>query len=429
MTQEGKDTTTCCERFVEGPTKYRDVISTDAVAHVWRLLRYHLDTKYTEQRIREVHCIPPKEENTNIKKQAKQIGFCLRQAQEYFETSTRSSMLTRPLMIYYGAVSLCQAVILLKGDGTQSLDARRKNRSARHHGLETSFEEGQIKSKERRLDEVLNAIGCRIYEIHGKPVGNFPELYKSLSPDAYSLEADISEKGLSQVIRGVEVCRVSDHPSVTCLRGTRFSMAELMQTLPDMRTALFELGIPSLARPVQTKTLLSYAKYPEGTRVRTAVREEYDYFVQLSEESETDKLQLQLKHCVPELKKEDTYISVHEHKGVTVHLRGCHGFYEDEPKQTVLPDLLEDLHGSKCILLLAGLGVPEIATYVMCLYCLGMLCRYFPDLWVELMDGNKHMAELCDIFLTAAYLKFPRLILTQMTNTIYHFHSSGQGRS
>jgi YaaC-like protein len=74
-------------------------------------------------KISEMHKVPKGEHEANLKKQGKQIGYCLRQGEEYFQASEGVDLATRPLLLYYGCVSLSQ----VKKDGTFSLDANRRS--------------------------------------------------------------------------------------------------------------------------------------------------------------------------------------------------------------------------------------------------------------------------------------------------------------
>jgi YaaC-like Protein len=56
-------------------------------------------------------------------------------------------------------------------------------------------------------------------------------------------------------------------------------------------------------------------------------------------------------------------------------------------------------------------------------YCLGMLSRYFPDVWMTVKDSRVEIAEVTNTLLGVIYRKFPNLILDQMTGIKHHIHS------
>src|SRR6476620_6384134 len=113
----------------------RNIASNNPGAEVWKYLRLFLNPERTAKRIREIHKIEHGKHVKNIEKQAIQIAHCIRQAEEYFTASSDVGLATRPLLLYYGAVALSRALILLKKDGTYSLDGMRKAKKHRHHGL------------------------------------------------------------------------------------------------------------------------------------------------------------------------------------------------------------------------------------------------------------------------------------------------------
>src|SRR5258706_1883099 len=120
----------------------RDVTSENPVRQVWKFLRYFQDDQSVSETIRRIHNVPQGEHVGNVEKQAREVGYCIRQAEEYFQASLEVGLPTRPLLLYYGAASLSSALILLKKDGTYSFGARRQekyeDRKHNHHGLDVS---------------------------------------------------------------------------------------------------------------------------------------------------------------------------------------------------------------------------------------------------------------------------------------------------
>ena len=114
----------------------KNITSENPIEQVWKLLRFFLDISFVSKTIRRIHAIPEGKFNSDVKKQARQIGYCIRQAEEYFHASSKVGLPTRPTLLYYGAVSLSRALILLRQDGTHSFDALRKSGKHSHHGLD-----------------------------------------------------------------------------------------------------------------------------------------------------------------------------------------------------------------------------------------------------------------------------------------------------
>src|SRR5262245_53180305 len=108
------------------------IISDNPVQQLWKMLRLYLDVAWVADEIRRLHRIEQGKHEKYILKQATQIGYCIRQAEEYWRASAQVSLATRPLLLYYGAVSLSQALYLLKLDGEASFDRRRETNKHHH---------------------------------------------------------------------------------------------------------------------------------------------------------------------------------------------------------------------------------------------------------------------------------------------------------
>ena len=114
-------------------TDIEEVSSHDALKATWDSITAFQNVTHTAACIRTLHRIP-NGHSKNIEKQASQIRFCLIQADEYFRAARSVTMATRPLLIYYGILSLALSEILIKQDGMSSLDAARGQHA--HHGLD-----------------------------------------------------------------------------------------------------------------------------------------------------------------------------------------------------------------------------------------------------------------------------------------------------
>src|SRR5581483_12148107 len=99
--------------MIEG---FKEVTTEDPVRQTWRFLRFFLDVPYVSKLLNQIHNVPEGKFKADIHKQATQIGYCIRQAEEYFRASLQVSLATRPTLLYYGAMSLSQALFLLRKD-------------------------------------------------------------------------------------------------------------------------------------------------------------------------------------------------------------------------------------------------------------------------------------------------------------------------
>jgi YaaC-like Protein len=108
----------------------------------WTGLRQFHNIGITASAHARLHRLSPND--SNVKKQASQIRDCLAQAKEYYDASEVVTLATQPVMMYYCALSLATAEILMKNDEDLSLDRARYNHN--HHGLnfKTSLNKGNI---------------------------------------------------------------------------------------------------------------------------------------------------------------------------------------------------------------------------------------------------------------------------------------------
>ena len=105
----------------------------DVTAFAWNNLRRFLNVEFVAQRIIALHSLP-QQQHENARKQARQIRYCLMQAREYADAAAAVSSVTKPVLLYYSTMCLALAELLLKGNGTVSLDFARAQHA--HHGLE-----------------------------------------------------------------------------------------------------------------------------------------------------------------------------------------------------------------------------------------------------------------------------------------------------
>ena len=122
----------------------------------------------------------PSHQRQNAKKQAEQIRFCLVQAREYFESAEMTSSATKPVLLYYGIMSLALAEILIKQDGNSSLDKMRMQNA--HHGLEMKAI-GRFTSEAKLKDSASRLLSKPAIKINQDRFGTF-ELWHATAREA-----------------------------------------------------------------------------------------------------------------------------------------------------------------------------------------------------------------------------------------------------
>jgi hypothetical protein len=132
-----------------------DIGATDCFRYAWSGLRRFKNVEFTTKKIMQYQGVPTSQRH-NVEKQARQIRYCINQAEEYFEAGRVVSLATRPLLYYYGLMSLALAEILIKQDGNASLDRARGQHA--HHGLDLRTDADP--SRLFRLHESAAALRC-----------------------------------------------------------------------------------------------------------------------------------------------------------------------------------------------------------------------------------------------------------------------------
>jgi YaaC-like Protein len=394
-------------------TKVRRIRAVSATAEVWKYLRFFLSTEKTTAQIRATHKIPLGEQDGNLQKQARQIAYSIRQAEQYFRASSLVDLTTRPLLIYYGAVALSQALILIKNDGTFSLDSLRKERKHRHHGLELHANV-ESASKATSFCQFWETVTCSVHrKASGDFWGHFPLLYKSLDPDVFSCVIQIQDLGQTSHLTREIVMTSADLRPLDSVAAEAINAYELLKTLPDVHATMIELGQISGLRPGNiNRNVVTYYKPMSAENSNKEIDRVVDtshFFVDSIGREEQNELFTFYQTKNPLITKQsdyerNLYLTLEKvMPSGTPHSLGYH------------PDIVEDVFGKKFYILEPEKYVPETAAFAVLLFALGMISRYYPDVWVKNIDANIEMAEVTNAFLNIAFRKFPNLILDQMT--------------
>jgi hypothetical protein len=217
-----------CEGFLE----------TDHAAFAWSGLRHFRNPDLVERRIRQLHEVPAKQ-SSNVKKQARQLRYCLVQAEEYRTAARAVGLPTRPNLYYYSAMSLALAEILLTHDGAYSLDRAREQH--KHHGLSLAVD--GLPNPTESLAEAATKLRAVPHISGGVRYGTF-ELYHQTCRETPAVGVVTRSHAEGQT-KGIEVIwGVADKP-LPPLPLAGISLFQCMQHLPGMQSYLTRLGIPS----------------------------------------------------------------------------------------------------------------------------------------------------------------------------------------
>jgi len=397
---------------------FKDITSENPIGQIWKSLRFFLDIPSVSEEIRRIHKPPKGKFDSDVKKQAKQIGYSIRQAEEYFQASSQVGIATRPTLLYYGAVSLSRALVLLRQDGSHSFDALRKRGKHNHHGLDIDKGSAANIHPDDGPGAFFNSLQCRLHLEEDTPWGHFALFYRSLVPCAYHIHTEIHDHGKATFLTSNVSYPCADLLPLDSLISTRFNALTLMKMLPDVYFALIELGIqPDLCRgSLKLKTERYYKKDEQGQEQLDKMKENHDFFIDSVSPA-------QKAHLLTFYQQHNPLINLEADLGANIYLKLTREFpLPDEVGTGYYPDLVDDINGRKFYILTPETYLPEPATHLVLLFCLGMLSRYYPDIWMRAIDENVQIAELTDSLLNIVYRKFPNRILDQMTRTKHYIH-------
>lgn len=394
----------------------RKIKTFNPVSQNWKYLRGFLDESTTVKQIKHIQNITDDKLDKNIRKQAKQISYCIKQAEEYFQAASNISSATKPLLLYYGSVSLSQALVLLTNDGTYSFDYLREKSTEKHHGLELKNFKLPKNIENKGINELLSLISCNIYTRSKTPIGFFKNFYKSLVPTSISIPHKTTHHGknMHQAHSGAQPC--ADVQPIDEIKDTTFNCYNLSSCLSDCYTTLKELGErPKICRgSIKTDNAIYYKKI-NGKEEPDKLIETFTAIIDDINQNEKEKLLsfLNSKKCPL---KETTSLSnsmILKHVVQTKNGEDRKPFYH--------PDMVDDLNGDIYYIIDPTLYIHESASLFIILYCLGMLSRYYPDIWMKMINENVIFYEFIDSLMQIAEKKFPNLILDQMTRVKHQY--------
>lgn len=355
----------------------------------WRRLMEFANIELAMDAIENIHGPATKTNKANYEKQAAQARSSLLQAKEYFEAAKVSSLFTQPNHLYYGIVALSSACMLIRGDGSKSLDYLRRQPNNSSHGLDFTFSSNSKKSK----------IGVELLDnsfIKVCPNGHFKNWYETLivSQPIFALKETISNEGNMKTL---VVAGGFESPTFLELNNIKKSISSLLTRLPDLCFDLTRYGIN--------------VEFARGEHLITedSVRNEtinkfifHEYFPEKSLPEITKKFKCSENHKF--------LIKVNE-KNHT----GTAEIKTTDPYKIEFPDSRTTLD-HKTIFYQNSTNTPEIVDLYVISFALSMLSRYYPDIWISFLESHCKGAKLVEKVLRILMAKAPNLMLNQIMN-------------
>lgn len=374
-------------------TQTRELESRDLHHFAWNGLRQFKNASFAERRIRQYQDIP-NSQSRNVVKQANQIRYCISQAEEYFRAASTVSIATKPLLLYYGAMSLVLAEILIKHDGNSSLDRARGQHA--HHGLDlrtvgdpSRFE--SLGESATRLRAVPLLRGGR------ERAGTFELWHRTSRESPLSGErVTVLENGASQSTVAIVGTPIDIRPSLLPVDG--ISLLECFASLPSMSLSLNVNDVPhATARAAIKQTInRSNRTFTSQTIIHPAsedtLRGIYGRFLYAPSDIENLSVVELPSGCIINHSRnfDDPFFGGNlpfgfQHNRNVIHFSGNQ-------------DCLNEL------------GLMYVALFI-----LGNYARYFPDQWMIDVENSSPLALVTTDFIAQVEHRLPLLSLSELT--------------
>ena len=311
-----------------------------------------------------------------------QINTCFIQGREYFSNAASSAMSVKPLLLYYGVLSLSRGVILAN-------NPRKKEESLKKsHGLEPVDWQGTLK------DGIKGVLELQIRATDG----TFPELAEV----CHNLKTMHKFQGPTDRMG-------SDGHS---LGDIEFATGQSMLSLDDLISRLIRTAgmyKETTGRPDRLFTGCRIASHPPGTHfafplvgIPSELRNLFDGKNVIIGSS---------NQIAPGLMQSDdagdTLIFVHQD----------HAAYEIAKKLFPVSHYESGEFMAVILDFPNGDRMTEFFKLYLVSYCLGMLCRYYPSVWMALLRNEK--GDFAQPLLVGAVeaieSDFPENVLHQLT--------------
>lgn len=397
--------------------KFREIICDNPNQEVWKQLRYLHDIEGVTSRIIETQEVKKKYKK-DVMKQATQISHCIQQAEEYFLSSQQVSLATRPLLLYYGAVSLSQALILYKKNGEFSIDVRRDKEKHNHHGLEFKKKFKSSNLKYRNIEDFFKILDCNVFIEKNKkiPWGHFPLLYDTVTIDSINIKNTIRFEENFLELTSSYLLNYPDSLSMEKLSSMNINAFDLICNIPDLFNDLSQFNIdnnlyPGNIRKITTNHTLMRTN---GVFLPRDITEEFLFLIYNLNEEKKSKF---VSHF--ETNNEEIKFSKTADNAITGHFQFKHK--ENEIKTYFLPDIVDSINGDHYFLVTSKNYINELSSMHILLFIFGMLSRYFPDIWMEVINRNILISEITNSLLNIISRKYPNFILNQITGVKHHY--------
>lgn len=316
---------------------------------------------------------------------ANQICFCLKQAKEYYSAAKNSTLLTKPVLLYYGMLNLAKALILLKKENVTL------NNNLSTHGL---------KRMQTRAIKSLFSLSCRVVN---SPNSVFFNLLGVASKDRFILSTIIDNKGAKQEYS-------SDFTGQSQSLGKKFKISEIVCLIPELYEILIEAS-PYIPKTIPISSI--FLKQRLDAEKKNSIITRANLVIRHNKNLKIKKVikSFEKKPVLKDWKFINDRWDVFEYK------------IDSECEKLTFPDIRETIFREQFGLFAnqKKLAMCELIHHYLLSFILGDAARYSPYLWWKLMDKKINENKILEYFLNITEVKFPLLILRELRDELIYF--------
>lgn len=373
--------------MIGGTYGCHEIRESQVFDYVWRRLSRYQDIDASYERLTLFHPDPLKKHKENMKKQCKQISFCIDQAREYFTAAKNASLITKPLLAYYGLTSIANAELMWFGNGDVALDRRPKRFNS--HGLELAMNDGLLYSSVKVLADKDGPNG--LFGLWAKTAIIPPQFSKHKTRWASGVETT----ALRQAIGPTPI-------TIENISNKNFKIIDILSRIPLLHGSV---KINGLGRGIiNTKSTIDENNATKSFSYsfilhRAPNRKFYESFV------DSFKFYPEMYNDVNIIETNDScIINVNYKIDKKFFIRAPYGHFISEN------EMYFDMGNE---------DVNEFMLFYFCLYFAGMIARYHPHLWMDEVRNRTEFASLIEELVDISTYRVPQLALSNLDQRLY----------
>lgn len=370
----------------------KTVAGNDLGGYCWTRISKFMNAEHTASVIESLHQ-PDKKQKQNVRSQAVQIRHCLLQAREYFKAAETVSIATKPVLLYYGVMSMALAEILLKQSGDSRLHLLREQHPA--HGLSLVVQSSP--KPEDPLAASLSGLVAKS-QVDGKlkPMGTFAVWMRSARE--YPIGGKLTTALPRGSFTGFRALLAGEDNPPKPISKAGISLKDCLVELPYMADALGH----EVPMNVVRATVVA-AKNLEG-KINASVT------LHPQSQQALDKFSNAVMYSANSI---NTVEFIEFHSGYAINI---HDLYDGE--QMILPSVIcmdEKILFFSC----SRDALNEFGNLYVALHICGNFARYYPDIWLNHVERSSSLALAIEELCTHATERLPLLLLSELTR-LYH---------